>query len=85
MSSDSRWRRAPADSSRRQNDRIDQSANGGASDGRAPSFARAKFLWLDQVCDDPELTPLGFRLAYVLANLVNERQGYESWLRKFGQ
>ena len=43
---------------------------------RTASFVRAKFLWLDQVSADPELTPLAFRLAYVLANLVNEREGY---------
>lgn len=42
----------------------------------ASSFAREKFLWLDQVRRDPELTPLAFLLAYVLADLVNERDGY---------
>ena len=41
----------------------------------ASSFAREKFLWLDQVRRDPELTPLAFMLAYVLADLVNEREG----------
>ncbi len=40
------------------------------------SFAREKFVWLDQVRADPELTPLAFMLAYVIANLVNEREGY---------
>lgn len=39
-------------------------------------FHRDKFLWLEQVHADPELTPLAFRLAYVLANLVNEREGF---------
>lgn len=39
-------------------------------------FHREKFLWLEQVHADPELTPLAFRLAYVLANLVNEREGF---------
>ncbi len=42
----------------------------------ASSFAHEKFLWLDQVRRDPELTPLAFMLAYVLADLVNEREGY---------
>jgi hypothetical protein len=41
----------------------------------ASSFAREKFLWLNQVRADPELTPLAFMLAYVLADLVNEREG----------
>ena len=41
----------------------------------ASSVAREKFLWLDQVHRDPELTPLAFMLAYVLADLVNEREG----------
>jgi hypothetical protein len=40
------------------------------------SFAREKFVWLDQVRADAELTPLAFMLAYVLANLVNDRKGY---------
>ena len=40
------------------------------------SFVREKFVWLDQVRADPELTPLAFMLAYVLANLVNEREGF---------
>ncbi|MGA3064262.1 MAG: helix-turn-helix domain-containing protein [Methylocystis sp.] len=40
------------------------------------SFAREKFVRLDQVRADPELTPLAFMLAYVIANLVNEREGY---------
>jgi hypothetical protein len=39
-------------------------------------FHRDKFLWLEQVHADPELTPLAFRLAYVLANLVNDREGF---------
>jgi hypothetical protein len=33
----------------------------------ASSFAREKFLWLDQVRRDPEPTPLAFMLAYVSA------------------
>ncbi len=40
------------------------------------SFVQAKFVWLDQVRADAELTPLAFMLAYVLANLVNDRKGY---------
>jgi Helix-turn-helix domain len=43
---------------------------------RRGSFAREKFLWLEQVRADPELTPLAFMLAYVLGDLVNERQGF---------
>jgi len=42
----------------------------------ASSFAREKFVWLNQVRSDPELTPLAFMLAYVLADLINEREGY---------
>lgn len=42
----------------------------------AGKFHRDKFLWLDQVRADPELTPLAFLIAYVLADLVNERTGY---------
>lgn len=42
----------------------------------ASKFHRAKFLWLEQVRADPELTPLAFMLAYVLADLVNEGTGY---------
>ena len=42
----------------------------------ASSFASEKFVWLNQVRSDPELTPLAFMLAYVLADLVNEREGY---------
>jgi hypothetical protein len=41
----------------------------------ASSFAREKFLWLNQVRADPELTPLAFMLAYVLSDLVNKREG----------
>ena len=40
------------------------------------SFVQANFVWLDQVRADAELTPLAFMLAYVLANLVNDRKGY---------
>ena len=39
-------------------------------------YVREKFVWLDQVRADPELTPLAFMLAYVIANLVNEREGF---------
>ena len=42
---------------------------------RRVSFAREKFLWLEQVRADAELTPLAFMLAYVLADLINERLG----------
>jgi hypothetical protein len=41
----------------------------------ASSFAREKFLWLNHVRADPDLTPLAFMLAYVLSDLVNEREG----------
>ena len=47
-----------------------------ATTGRRGSFAREKFLWLEQVRADPELTPLAFMLAYVLGDLVNESQGF---------
>ncbi|MBM3652094.1 MAG: helix-turn-helix domain-containing protein [Alphaproteobacteria bacterium] len=42
----------------------------------AVSFHREKFRWLDQLRADPELTPLAFLLAYVLADLVNAQRGY---------
>ena len=76
MPSDSQWRPAPVDSNRWLNNQVDPSSRDDVASDRTASFARAKFLWLDQVCADPELTPLAFKLAYVLANLVNERQGY---------
>lgn len=41
----------------------------------ASFFAREKFLWLNQVRRDQELTSLAFMLAYVLADPVNEREG----------
>ena len=47
-----------------------------ATQTRYSSLAREKFVWLDQVRADAELTPLAFMLAYVLANLVNDRKGY---------
>jgi len=76
MPSDSQWRRAPANSNRWLDDQVDPRSRDDAAPDRPASFAREKFLWLDQVCADPELTPLAFKLAYVLANLVNERQGF---------
>jgi hypothetical protein len=76
MSSDSSWRREPPSF----NARLDESLNAAdeviAITDRRNSFAREKFVWLDQVRADPELTPLAFMLAYVLANLVNEREGH---------
>ena len=44
--------------------------------GNPSSFTSEKFIWLNQVRADAELTPLAFMLAFVLANLVNEREGY---------
>jgi hypothetical protein len=41
----------------------------------ASSFTREKFVWLNQVRADADLTPLAFMLAYVLSDLVNEREG----------
>jgi len=41
----------------------------------ASSFVRDKFTWLRQVRVDPDLTPLAFMLAYVLAEFVNEGKG----------
>ena len=41
----------------------------------ASSFVRDKFAWLHQVRVDPDLTPLAFVLAYVLAEFVNEGKG----------
>ncbi len=45
-------------------------------DRAAGQFNRDKFLWLEHVHSDAELTPLAFMLAYALANLVNEREGF---------
>jgi hypothetical protein len=41
----------------------------------ASSFVRDKFTWLHQVRVDPDLTPLAFMQAYVLAEFVNEGKG----------
>jgi hypothetical protein len=76
MSSDSSWRSPPHYSHRPSDDRIDYSGNVNEAASRGASFARDKFVWLDQVRADPALTPLAFMLAYVLANLVNDREGY---------
>jgi hypothetical protein len=86
MPSDSSWRRPPACFDPPSDDRVDRHDVVDAPDRRAVSFAREKFVWLDQVRADPELTPLAFMLAYVIANLVNEREGY-AWptLRSVGR
>jgi len=76
MPSDSSWLCPPAPCNRPSDDKIDRPGSGDASTRQTTSFTRAKFLWLEQVCADPELTPLAFKLAYVLANLVNEREGF---------
>jgi len=76
MPSDSSWRRPPACFDPPSDDRVDRHDVVDAPDRRAVSFAREKFVRLDQVRADPELTPLAFMLAYVIANLVNEREGY---------
>jgi len=76
MSSDFPWRREPA--------LFDTGIDNGvvhapvtpiAPSDQHNSFARNKFVWLDQVRADPELTPLVFMLAYVLADFVNEAEG----------
>lgn len=76
MSSSSQWRSPPNAPSRLSDDRIDRSGHVNEATRHSVSFARDKFVWLDQVRADPALTPLAFMIAYVLANLVNEREGY---------
>ena len=77
MSSQSSWCRSQAPFNRPSGNQIDRPHGVDAPDRGAASIARAKFLWLEQVCADPELTPLAFKLAYyVLANLINEREGF---------
>ncbi len=76
MPSDSSCRRPPARFVPPSDDRLDRHDDVDAHDPGHTSFAREKFIWLDQVRADPELTPLAFLLAYVIANLVNEREGF---------
>ena len=76
MPSDSSWRPAPVRFDPPSGDHVDRHDVVDAPDRGAVSFAREKFIWLDQVRADPELTPLAFMLAYVIANLVNEREGF---------
>lgn len=38
--------------------------------------ARAVFLWLKQVAQDPDLPPLGYRLAIIISQCVDRRKGY---------
>ena len=76
MSSDSSWRHDQAHRDPRSGDRIDHRDADIAPADCNRSFVREKFVWLDQVRADPELTPLAFMLAYVIANLVNEREGF---------
>ena len=76
MPSDSSWRRPPVRVDPPSDDHVDHHDVVVAPDRGATSFAREKFVWLDQVRADPELTPLAFMLAYVIANHVNEREGF---------
>lgn len=48
----------------------DRPATTVATQTRYSSFAREKFVWLDQVRADPELTPLAFMLAYARAPAI---------------
>ncbi|MCJ2057651.1 hypothetical protein MKL09_13925 [Methylobacterium sp. J-048] len=38
--------------------------------------ARDVFLWLKQVAQDPDLPPLGYRLAIIISQCVDRRKGY---------
>ena len=77
MTSDPDLRRASTQDDTRSKIDVDRAAAPVATTTNCrSSFAREKFVWLDQVRADSELTPLAFMLAYVLANLVNEREGY---------
>lgn len=76
MSSDPYLRREFAHCDTRRGTSADHPDGAIATAERHGSFVRDKFLWLDQVRADPELTPLAFMLAYVIANLVNEREGF---------
>lgn len=67
---------SPVRSLQRLNGQPDPHCKDKEPDNDPSKFHRDKFLWLEQVRADPELTPLAFMLAYVLANLVNEREGF---------
>lgn len=53
---------------------------GPAHTSRAPangtSAARAVFLWLRQIARDPDLSPLGYRVAIEISQCVDRRKGY---------
>ena len=74
--SNSSWRHDQAHRDPRAGERMDHRDADIAPADCNRSFVREKFVWLDQVRADPELTPLAFMLAYVIANLVNEREGF---------
>jgi hypothetical protein len=76
MTSNSQWRTSPNAPPRLSDDRIAPSGNANEAAKHGASFGRDKFVWLDQVHADPALTPIAFMIAYVLANLVNEREGF---------
>src|SRR5262245_43667024 len=44
----------------------------------ADTFTRDKFRWLDQVATDVQVSPLAFRLAYIVASYVNRKSG-DAW------
>ncbi|MET3485865.1 hypothetical protein [Methylobacterium sp. 1973] len=56
------------------------SGHGRAASAAEPSSgksaARNVFLWLRQIARDPELPPLGYRLAIELSQCVDRRKGY---------
>jgi hypothetical protein len=76
MTSDPDLRREATPFLPRTEEAVDPSGPADTTIDRRGAFAREKFLWLEQVRVDPELTPLAFMLAYVLGDLVNERQGF---------
>ncbi len=76
MSSDSSRRRNPTHCNPRTDKQIDHCDTNIAPADCNRSFVRDKFVWLDQARADPELTALAFMLAYMLANLVNEGEGF---------
>jgi hypothetical protein len=75
MSSDQNFRENAGCIASRSNDAADLTSAAQTKPDPRGAFFREKFVWLEQVRADPELTPLAFMLAYILADYVNEREG----------
>lgn len=51
-------------------------AHTGRSPANGTSAARAVFMWLRQIARDPDLSPLGYRVAIEISQCVDRRKGY---------